>query len=43
MQGQENVPGSGQDPWAAVPSSTMELIAAKTIQDYMSWRQSHGG
>lgn len=43
MQGQENVPGSGRDPWAAVPSSTMELIAAKTIQDYMSWRQSHGG
>jgi hypothetical protein len=43
MQGQENVPGSGQDPWASVPSSTMELIAAKTIQDYMSWRQSHGG
>jgi hypothetical protein len=43
MQGQEKVEGSGQDPWAAVPSSTMELIAAKTIQDYMSWRQSHGG
>lgn len=43
MQGQENVSGSGQDPWASVPSSTMELIAAKTIQDYMSWRQSHGG
>lgn len=43
MQGQENVPGSSQDPWASVPSSTMELIAAKTIQDYMSWRQSHGG
>jgi hypothetical protein len=43
MQGQEKVNGSGQDPWAAVPSATMELIAAKTIQDYMSWRQSHGG
>ncbi|CDN48676.1 hypothetical protein [Neorhizobium galegae] len=42
MQGQESVPGSGQDPWAAVPASTMETIAAKTIQDYVAWRQSQG-
>ncbi|MEN3148290.1 hypothetical protein ABCW43_13300 [Neorhizobium sp. IRAMC:178] len=42
MQGQESVPGSGQDPWASVPASTMETIAAKTIQDYVAWRQSQG-
>lgn len=42
MQGQESVAGRGNDPWAAVPASTMEAIAAKTIQDYMSWRQSRG-
>jgi len=42
MQGQANVPARGSDPWAAVPASTMEEIAAKTIQDYMSWRQSRG-
>lgn len=42
MQGQESVPGSGQDPWASVPASTMEAIAAKTIQDYVTWRQSQG-
>jgi hypothetical protein len=42
MQGQESVPGSGQDPWASVPASTMETIAAKTIQDYVTWRQSQG-
>lgn len=42
MQGQESVPGSGQDPWASVPAATMETIAAKTIQDYVAWRQSQG-
>ncbi|WP_105415133.1 hypothetical protein [Neorhizobium sp. T25_27] len=42
MQGQESVPGSGQDPWTSVPASTMETIAAKTIQDYVAWRQSQG-
>ncbi|CDZ61239.1 hypothetical protein [Neorhizobium galegae] len=42
MQGQESVPGSGQDPWTSVPASTMETIAAKTIQEYVAWRQSQG-
>ncbi|CAN7407160.1 hypothetical protein [Neorhizobium tomejilense] len=42
MQGQESVPGSGQDPWTSVPASTMETIAAKTIHDYVAWRQSRG-
>ena len=43
MQGQTNVPAKGADPWAAVPASTMEEIAAKTIQDYLSWRRSSAG
>lgn len=43
MQGQESVPAKGADPWAAVPPSTMEAIASKTIQDYLSWRQSQSG
>jgi hypothetical protein len=43
MQGQENIPAKGSDPWAAVPASTMEAIAAKTIQDYLSWRRSRSG
>lgn len=42
MQGQESIAARGSDPWAAVPASTMEAIAGKTIQDYMSWRQSRG-
>lgn len=43
MQGQETIAAKGSDPWAAVPASTMEAIAAKTIQDYLSWRQSRSG
>ncbi len=43
MQGQAVVPAKGSDPWAAVPASTMEEIAVKTIQDYLSWRQSRAG
>ncbi|MGK6312425.1 hypothetical protein [Neorhizobium sp. DT-125] len=43
MQGQESVPASGADPWAAVPASTMETIAAKTIQDYLNWQRTQPG
>lgn len=43
MQGQENVPARGSDPWAAVPSSTMEGIATKTIRDYVSWQAAQAG
>jgi hypothetical protein len=43
MQGQVSLRGSGPDPWAAVPASTMEDIAAKTIQEYLTWRQSRAG
>ncbi|TWF54554.1 hypothetical protein [Neorhizobium alkalisoli] len=43
MQGQENIAGGGQDPWASVPASVMETIADKTIREYMSWRRSRAG
>jgi len=43
MQGQEKVPAKGEDPWAAVPASTMADIAAKTIQDYLAWRRAYTG
>jgi hypothetical protein len=40
LQGQESVPSSSQDPWAAVPAATMEGIAAKTISEYLNWRRT---
>jgi hypothetical protein len=47
MQGQEVVPIRGaareNSPWASVPAATMELIAAKTISDYLNWRDSRRG
>ncbi len=43
MQGQVSLRGGGADPWAAVPASTMEEIATKTIQDYLAWRRSGAG
>jgi hypothetical protein len=43
MQGQETIPAEGSDPWAAVPPSLMQLIAGKTIHDYLGWRQSRSG
>lgn len=42
MQGKENVPARGSDPWAAVPATTMETIATNTIRDYIDWRRSQG-
>lgn len=40
LQGQETVPSSATDPWAAVPASVMQQIAAKSIADYVSWRNA---
>lgn len=37
IQGQEKVPGGGADPWTAVPPKTMEGIADKAIQGYLTW------
>lgn len=43
IQGQETVPLSGGDPWAAVPAATMQMIGQKTISEYVQWRQTRGG
>ncbi|MGV1869952.1 hypothetical protein [Agrobacterium rosae] len=43
LQGQETVPARGSDPWAAVTDTAMQKIAAKTLNDYQSWRQSQRG
>ncbi|MCJ8519346.1 hypothetical protein ABID21_002437 [Pseudorhizobium tarimense] len=43
LQGQVQVPTSAKDPWAAVPPSTMETIATKTINEYVAWKQSQTG
>ncbi len=43
LQGQETVPARGSDPWAAVTDTTMQKIAAKTLNDYQSWRQAGHG
>lgn len=38
IQGQQAIPGKAADPWAAVPASIMQLIATRTIEDYLDWR-----
>lgn len=43
IQGQETVPGGGADPWSAVPATTMQTIADKTLANYLSWKQHGGG
>lgn len=43
IQGQDSVEATANDPWAAVPAGTMEAIASRTIQEYMSWKQQTGG
>lgn len=43
LQGQETVAAKGSDPWAAVTDRVMQDIAAKTLNDYTSWKQSQRG
>ncbi|WP_284776231.1 hypothetical protein [Agrobacterium sp. lyk4-40-TYG-31] len=43
LQGQETVPARGSDPWASASDSTMQKIAAKTLNDYQSWKQAQRG
>jgi hypothetical protein len=43
IQGQETAPLGGGDPWAAVPTATMQTIGQKTILEYMRWRQTQPG
>ncbi|NSX86166.1 hypothetical protein G6L86_11280 [Agrobacterium tumefaciens] len=43
LQGQETVAAKGSDPWAAVTDRVMQDIAAKTLNEYSSWKQSQQG
>lgn len=43
LQGQETVAAKGSDPWDAVTDRVMQDIAAKTLNDYSSWKQSQRG
>lgn len=43
LQGQETVASHGGDPWAAVSDSIMQKIAARTLDDYQSWKQAARG
>ncbi len=43
LQGEETVAGRGNDPWSAVTDTAMQKIAAKTLNDYQSWKQSQRG
>lgn len=43
LQGQEVVPARGGDPWAGVTDAAMQKIAAKTLEDYQSWKNAQRG
>lgn len=43
LQGQESVAAKGSDPWAAATDRVMQDIAAKTLGEYASWKQSQRG
>ncbi|WP_418135754.1 hypothetical protein [Agrobacterium sp. El2ro-1b] len=43
LQGQQTVAAKGSDPWAAVTDRAMQDIAAKTLNDYTSWKHSQRG
>lgn len=40
LQGQGSIPAVAADPWSVVPASMMEQIATRTMNDYMTWRQT---
>ena len=43
LQGQEKVPAASKETWSAVPPSTMETIATKTINEYVAWKLAQQG
>lgn len=43
LQGQEQVAARGNDPWSAVSDATMQQIAAKTLNEYLAWKQAQPG
>lgn len=42
IRGQEIIQGTASDPWEVVQETTMETIASKTINGYMTWRTTAG-
>ncbi|WP_419906066.1 hypothetical protein [Hoeflea sp.] len=42
IRGQEVAQGTAADPWDVVQDVTMETIAARTITDYIAWRDQPG-
>ncbi|OJF96807.1 hypothetical protein [Pararhizobium antarcticum] len=43
IQGQDTVAGAAADLWSAVPATTMQGIATRSIEAYLSWSQSNPG
>lgn len=43
LQGQEVVPARGADPWSGATDAAMQKIAAKTLEDYQSWKNAQRG
>lgn len=43
IQGQDTVNATAANLWSAVPPQTMQAIATKTINEYLSWRDSNAG
>jgi hypothetical protein len=43
IQGQDTVNATAADLWSVVPPQTMQAIATKTINEYLSWRASNAG
>lgn len=43
IQGQDSVDGTAADPWSIVPPQTMQAIATKSIDAYLSWARANAG
>jgi hypothetical protein len=43
IQGQDTVNATAANLWSVVPPQTMQAIATKTINEYLSWRASNAG
>lgn len=43
IQGQDTVNATATDLWSVVPPQTMQAIATKTINEYLSWRAGDAG
>lgn len=43
IQGQDSVNGTSPDPWSIVPPQTMQSIATKSIDAYLSWARANAG